>query len=308
MNAKNLYDTFKQQFDVVGVIKSSTYFDLAIKHTPNTPKPKYPTMVVVALAYPKRILHHEKEYLIPSFYTFGSDYHLTLKNRMLKALLNLNINYELMVDNHPHNERAAAVAAGIGFFGKNQLIINKDFGSYMFLGIVFVDQDIDEEIIQVVNDDCGDCVKCLQACPTKAIDESGFKVDQCISHFNQTKKDLTEKEIKANYLLFGCDICQTVCPKNLNKGKIIHPEFELNGKEKVSIIDLFKLSEQQFNNKYAGMSYLWKGKTVLMRNALLLMIKYKLKDYNDLIFSSINQSKPGWYNKLAAKALEELAK
>lgn len=308
MNHNQLYQIFKDQFDVVGVIKTSTYLATVKQFNLNVPEPKYRTLVVVALAYPKRIIHHDKEYLIPSFYTFGNDYHITLKNRMLKCLLNLNVKFELGVDNHIHDERAAALAAGIGFFGKNQLIINKEFGSYIFLGMVYLDLEIKEEIIQLVDDDCGTCNKCLTACPTKAITDTGFIKDQCISHFNQSKRDLTKDEIKANYLLFGCDICQVVCPKNDNKGKLVHPEFRLNGKEKVSIKDIFELSQNQFNNKYSGMSYLWKGKTILMRNALLLLSKYKNKNYNDLILRSINPDRPSWYNKIASQVLEELSR
>jgi epoxyqueuosine reductase len=95
--------------------------------------------------------------------------------------------------------------------------------------MVFIDTEIDQEIINKVNDDCGDCVKCLQACPTKAITELGFEKDKCISYYNQAKRNLDELEATANYALFGCDICQLVCPKNNNMGKIMHPEFELNG-------------------------------------------------------------------------------
>jgi epoxyqueuosine reductase len=308
MKSIELVNLFKKQFDVVGIIKTSTYLALAKKYSLDVPTPKYQTMAVVALAYPKRILHHDHEYLIPSFYTYGNDYHLVLKNRMLKAVANLKCNVEFAVDNHPHNERLAALAAGIGFFGKNQLIINKDYGSFIFLGLVFLDTEIDAEQIPLVDDDCGSCTICLQACPTKAITSEGFNQDACISHYNQSKKELTDLEIKSNYLLFGCDICQVVCPKNKNKGKLIHPEFELNGKEKVSIHDLFTLSNQQFLNQYAGMAYLWKGKTILMRNALIVMMKYKIKDYNDLILSSITKQHPNWYNKIALKAIEVLSK
>ena len=115
MNHNQLYQIFKDQFDVVGVIKTSTYLTTVKQFNLNVPEPKYRTLVVVALAYPKRIIHHDKEYLIPSFYTFGNDYHTTLKNRILKCLLNLNVKFELGVDNHAHDERAAALAAGIGF-------------------------------------------------------------------------------------------------------------------------------------------------------------------------------------------------
>jgi epoxyqueuosine reductase len=306
MNGLQIHKVFKNEFDVVGVIKTDRYLSEAKKRGLIVPSESFKTLVVLALAYPKRIIHNSKTHLVPSFYTFGSDYHVVLKNRILKAMLNLPYKFNLGVDNHPHNERLAAVLAGIGFFGKNQLIINKDFGSYIFLGMVFIDTELDQEIINEVNDDCGDCVKCLQACPTKAITETGFEKDKCISYYNQAKRNLTDKEMTANYALFGCDICQVVCPKNIEKGKTIHPEFELNGKEKVSIKDLFTLSDKEFRNTYSNMSYLWKGKTILMRNAAILLAKHKNNLYNELLAKSISEKSPNWYVDSALKALTKL--
>ena len=114
--------------------------------------------------------------------------------------------------------------------------------------------------------------------------------------------------MKANYLLFGCDICQIVCPKNINKGTKMHHEFELNGKEKVSIEDLFMMSEKAFKQKYSEMSYLWKGKTVLMRNALSLMYRYNMKQYQDMVLNSMSKLQVDWYQETAIKVLEYLKK
>ncbi len=306
MDSQQILKVFKSEFDVVGVINTQRYLNEAKKLGLTVPDEKYKTLVVVALAYPKRIINHTKTHLVPSFYTFGSDYHVVLKNRMARAMLQIPYKFSLGVDNHPHNERLAAVLGGIGFFGKNQLIINKEFGSYIFLGMVFIDTELDQEIINEVNDDCGDCVKCLQACPTKAITENGFEKDKCISYYNQAKRNIEENEVIANYSLFGCDICQLVCPKNDNKGKLVHPEFELNGNERVSIKDLFTLSEKEFRNRYLNTSYLWKGKTVLMRNAALLLAKHKNSMFNDLLEKSITDKSPNWYQHAALSALNKL--
>ena len=308
MTNTELKKQFESQFDVVGIIHTKTYLDEAKKMGKDVLQVDYQTMVVVGLSYPFRVIKHTKTHLVPSFYTFGSDYHQVLKNRIEIVMKNIPFDYQLGVDNHPHNERLAAVLSGVGYFGKNQLIINKDFGTYMFLGIVFIDTKLDQEYILEITDDCGTCRKCIDACPPKALSETGFDVNKCMSHYNQTKRILTDDEIDLNYSLFGCDICQMVCPKNINKKKILHPEFELTGKEMVSIVDLFTDSEQVFKEKYSDMSYLWKGKTILMRNALTILSKQKNSDYNDLIEKSLIKYQMPWYVETATKILDKLSK
>ena len=304
MNAQTIKNAFETHFDLVGVIKTKTYNDQAKKLNLKVAAINHPTMVVLGLKYPYRILKPTKTHLVPSFYTFGSDYHHVLKNRIKKVMDKLNIDYEPLVDNHPHNERLAALSANLGFFGKNQLIINSIHGSYFFLGMVLLNINLDDEIILDLDEDCGTCTKCIEACPTHALYEGGYDVEKCISHYNQTKRILTDDEIKANYQLFGCDICQMVCPKNINITKNVHPEFELSGKEIVSINDLFTLSEKRFKELYKDMSYLWKGKTLLMRNAIMLLQKRRDDTYNDLIQETINQNKPEYYVNLATRFLE----
>jgi epoxyqueuosine reductase len=89
-------------------------------------------------------------------------------------------------------------------------------------------------------------------------------------------------------------------------GKIVHPEFELNGSERVSIKDLFTLSEKEFRNRYLNASYLWKGKTILMRNAAMLLAKQKNTMFNELLENSITEKSPNWYRDGAIKALVKL--
>lgn len=297
---------FQKEFDIVGIIDTKRYLIEAKKIGKNVPSVAYPTLVVLGLSYPMRIIKQTQTHLVPSFYTFGSDYHVVLKQRILKVMNNFSYRYTYGVDNHPHDERLAATLAGVGYFGKNQLIINKDYGSYIFLGLVFIDVALENEIILNLDEDCGNCKKCIDACPTYALFDGGYDQSKCISNFNQEKKSLTDEEIKSNYCLFGCDICQLVCPKNIKKGKKIHPEFELSGSELVSIVDLFTNSEKEFKTKYGHMSYMWKGKTILMRNALTIMLKQKNKSYNTFIEDSLMKIEADWYQETALKILEKL--
>lgn len=306
MKSSELRLKFLEKFDVVGIIETKTYLSEARKRYHHVSDISYQTMVVLGLAYPKRDIRHSTSHLVSSFYTFGSDYHQVLKNRIKDVMANLGYSYIMAVDNHPHDERLAAVLAGIGYFGKNQLIINKDFGTYMFLGLVLIDVEIENEFILEISDDCGSCTKCIKACPTGALSEGGYDVSKCISYYNQSKEILTDDQITSNHLLFGCDICQIVCPKNIDKGNKVYKEFELSGKEMVSIVDLFMMSNQVFNKTYSDMSYLWKGKTILMRNALMVMLKQKNKNHLDLIEDSIHRNLAPWYQNTAIRVLDKL--
>ncbi len=306
MKGQTLAELFERSFDLVGVIRADRYMSEAAKSQKAIPNPPYPAMVVLGLAYPKRELNHSKTHLVPSFYTFGNDYHLILHNRIDNVMKDLPYAYWAGVDNHQHDERLAARLAGLGFFGKNQLIINEIYGSYIFLAIAFVDVSLESEHILGVNDGCGGCSVCIKACPANALSEQGYEQERCISHFNQSKQPLTDREIRLNHSLFGCDVCQVVCPKNKEKGKLTHPEFKSSGKEKVAVDDLFKLSNSAFNDKYGDMAYAWRGKTILMRNALTLLLKQKNPQYNDLIEQSIKTHQASWYVKTAKKILRKL--
>ncbi|HQN74483.1 MAG TPA: DUF1730 domain-containing protein [Bacillota bacterium] len=307
----NLYDFQKRlnfEFSEFGIIKTERYLKEASVLNLVFPEISYKHMIVVALSYPKRILNSTKNEHYASMYTFGRDYHLVLKEKMAKVMQGFDYEYEFAVDNHPFDERLAAQLAGIGFFGKNQLIINPSYGSFIFLGIIFINLAMESEIINKIDDSCGDCRICIDSCPTNALLNPGYKREKCISDFNQTKKILSDTEIKANYCLFGCDICQLVCPKNVNIKTTTHDEFAFSGKEAIKVRDLFTFSEKQFRKKYENMAYLWKGKTILMRNSLTLLLRQKNSDYNDLIKQSIDKHPMPWYKNTAQNILSKLNK
>ncbi|MCK7487715.1 MAG: 4Fe-4S dicluster domain-containing protein [Bacillus subtilis] len=169
-----------------------------------------------------------------------------------------------------------------------------------------MDTSINEETIEPIRDECGSCQACLQACPGKALSEDGYAMPDCLSYYNQSKQPWTDRQIDANYCLFGCDICQLVCPKNAGKGTITHPEFALSGKEAVSMVDLFTDSETAFETKYADMAYLWKGKSVLMRNAAALLAKQKNHNFDELIKTSLIRIKAPWYRITVERVLKRM--
>ena len=174
--------------------------------------------------------------------------------------------------------------------------------------MVFVNIKEGLEILVDNFDSCGDCRICIDACPTNALSEKGYDSYKCISNFNQEKRPLSIEEIKANYCLFGCDICQLVCPKNINIKQSKLESFKLSGKEGVDILDLFKLSEKEFKEKYSEMAYNWKGKTILLRNALTILLRQNNYKYNDLIEESLKKYQSPWFQETAKLIFKELKK
>lgn len=156
-----------------------------------------------------------------SKYAFGEDYHHVVKEK-LKILLQKmqteigNINGRVFVDSAPVLERAWSVKSGIGWIGKHSLLINKNQGSFFFLAEIIVDVELEYDT-PFSTDHCGTCTACIDACPTNAIVENKV-VDgsKCISYFTIELKDAIPTSYKNQFdnWMFGCDVCQQVCPIN----------------------------------------------------------------------------------------------
>jgi epoxyqueuosine reductase len=155
-----------------------------------------------------------------SKYAYGDDYHFVVKNK-LKSLLAIiqteigDVNARVFVDSAPIMEKAWAQQAGLGWIGKNANLINQQNGSFFFLAEIIIDIDLSYDA--PVTDHCGTCTKCIDACPTEAI-VAPYVVDgsKCISYFTIELKNEFPKEVKGKFdnWMFGCDICQDVCPWN----------------------------------------------------------------------------------------------
>ena len=155
-------------------------------------------------------------------YAQGRDYHQVLKKRLMKLLKEsfeeqlTKINYLIAVDSKPIMEHYWAERSGIGWIGKNSLLIHPVIGSYFFLGEIIIDLELASDKPWSLSH-CGTCRACIEACPTKAIVKDGvIDANRCISWMTIEKKSkLTPKEKKAiGEHAFGCDICQEVCPWN----------------------------------------------------------------------------------------------
>ena len=169
--------------------------------------------------YPKKVLKSDSTFKI-SKYAYGKDYHHVLKNK-LKQLLNVmkdkfgSFEGRVFVDSAPILERAWAKKSGLGWIGKNTNLINKQSGSFFFLAEIIVDLELNYD--NTTTDHCGSCTACIDACPTNAIYEP-YKLDasKCISYYTIELKESFSSNLSSDFKdwIFGCDICQDVCPWN----------------------------------------------------------------------------------------------
>ena len=185
--------------------------------------------------YPEK--HQREDTFKISKYAYGNDYHFVIKYK-LKDIVHFikenigEVKTRVFIDSAPVLERAWANKSGLGWIGKNSMLINQKQGSFFFLAEIVLDLEL--EFDQPTTDHCGNCTACIDACPTNAILPNNV-VDgsKCISYFTiELRDELLPKEVKGkmNDWIFGCDICQDVCP--WNKFSLVNqePKFRSNNK------------------------------------------------------------------------------
>ncbi|MCK5280339.1 MAG: tRNA epoxyqueuosine(34) reductase QueG [Cyclobacteriaceae bacterium] len=194
------------------------YFDLRLDPTKLVPGAKS----VISLLYNYYPGHDEQahsKYKIAK-YAYGKDYHFVIKDK-LKAFLDClqeeigEVNGRVFVDSAPVMERQWAAKSGLGWLGKNTLLINNKQGSFFFIAELILDLELEYD--RPVKDYCGTCTKCLDACPTDAFADAGIlDASKCISYLTIELKGAIPEEFKGTYenWVFGCDICQDICPWN----------------------------------------------------------------------------------------------
>ncbi len=190
----------------------------------------------------------EQEAHLPkiSKYAYGKDYHKVIKKDLNKLLQELQQFGEIkgrpFVDSAPVLERSWAAKSGIGWVGKNGMLLNKRAGSFFFIGVLLLDVDLDYDI-PFVTDHCGSCTKCIDACPTDAILPNKTIVgNQCISyHTIELKSELISSDKKWGDWMFGCDICQDVCPWN----RFSEPNSEARFEPRLDILNTTKEEWEQ---------------------------------------------------------------
>ena len=183
--------------------------------------------------FPKQKLAENDNFKIAK-YAYGADYHEVLKKKMRLFLERIETQtgklegVRVFVDSAPILDRAWAVRCGLGFIGKNTTLIHPKKGSFFFIGHLFLPIELDETGMPLSNR-CGRCTKCIDACPTGAL-ESPFHIDarKCISYLTIEYKGCLEDQDPSKFQgwIYGCDICQDVCPYNRFSLPNIEPEFQ----------------------------------------------------------------------------------
>lgn len=195
-----------------------------------------------------------------SKYAYGRDYHKVIKKKLfsffewMKQEIGTSIQGRVFVDSAPLLEKAIAAKSGVGWVGKNSNIINKKLGSFFFLSEIVIDLKLEYD--SPIKDYCGSCTRCIDACPTDAIYEP-YKVDgsKCISYFTIELKNQIPNEMKGKFenWMFGCDICQDVCP--WNRFSVPHHEAQFTPKHELmemSKKEWEELTEEVFNKVFEG--------------------------------------------------------
>jgi epoxyqueuosine reductase len=244
------------------------------------------SIISIALAYPtkmkKRVISLKGERRgIFCRASWGVDYHHILRDRLKKLeefILTKVPQAKLksMVDTGELSDRAVAERAGIGWSGKNCAIITPEFGSFVYIGEMIT--NIPFEPDTPIEDQCGDCTLCLEACPTGALVQGGqINAQRCVSFLTQTKDFLPDEfREKIGNRIYGCDSCQTACPKNKGKDFHFHDEMEPDPETvKPLLRPILRISNREFKEKYGKLSGSWRGKKPIQRNAIIALAHFK---------------------------------
>jgi epoxyqueuosine reductase len=235
-----------------------------------------------------------------SRYAWGDDYHGVIKEKLetllneIRGLYPRPVEGKVFVDSGPVLERELAGVAGIGWIGKNTHLISPERGSWFFLGELFLNIDLDYD--RPIRDRCGQCTLCLKACPTGAF-VGPFLLDarRCISYLTIELKGVIPLHLRSlmgNHV-FGCDICQEVCPYNVKAiptdEKIYSPREGLYAPE---LIPLLSLSEEDFRHRFRGSPILRAKRRGFLRNVAVALGNLKSREAVPALIRALEDQEP----------------
>jgi epoxyqueuosine reductase len=206
-------------------------------------------------------------------YALGRDYHKLMRNRLQQLADRIAaevgpFGHRVFVDSAPVLERALARNAGLGWIGKHTCLIDKDGGSWFFLGEIYVDLPL--PVDPPASAHCGSCVRCIDVCPTRAI-VAPHRLDarRCISYLTIEHEGSIDEELRPliGNRIFGCDDCQLVCPWNKFAKKTDEPDFRArNNLDKATLAELFAWDEEEFLRRTEGSAIRRSGHARWLRN------------------------------------------
>jgi len=218
-------------------------------------------------------LMNRPEKALISRYALGRDYHKVMRKRLQKLCDRIEqetgeFGYRVFVDSAPVLEKALAQKAGLGWIGKHSNLLNRESGSWFFLGEIYTDLPLPTD--QPLKNHCGDCVRCIELCPTGAI-VGPYQVDarKCISYLTIESRDSIPFEFRPlmGNRIFGCDDCQTACPWNRFAKLSEEPDFvPREGLDSDDLLRLFSWSEEEFLRRSEGSAIRRTGYIGWLRN------------------------------------------
>lgn len=228
---------------------------------------------IISIAFPYLFEGQNEGNIGFSLYTRGKDYHIVVANYLQKVcdfIKSLGGKAAYFVDNNSLPERYIAFQCGIGFTGKNNMIVTNKYGSYVFLGEIITDIEVESDTPLEIR--CGNCNLCQTACPTGAL--LGDKNSNiCMSYITQKKHIDNKWFLQFKGRLFGCDTCQKICPYNRNIAfsniKDFKPFYFMS---KVDLNEIINIDKKTFAEKYKNTSCGWRGKSIIQRNAIINMV------------------------------------
>jgi len=229
--------------------------------------PNARTVVSAALCYyadePERPPGHGR---LPRYTWY--DAYAELREKLDELGRRLGGDYRVLVDENQHVDREAAARSGVGFYGKNTLLITRRFGSWVVLGTLVADREL--ETTPPLALDCGSCTLCIEACPTGALDKPGtLDATKCLSYWTQSAHDPPEAYREAlESQVYGCDICQDVCPWNrgIEKRRAGQP-LPANAEPHVDLVDWLASDPFELRRRYARLYVPRNDGRFLQRNA-----------------------------------------
>ena len=227
------------------------------------------TVVAAALCYAARSPDLQPDEGRLPRYTWRDEY-ATLRDRLDELGRRLGGSYRVLVDENDHVDRAAAVRAGVAFYGKNTMAITRRHGSWVVLGVLVTDVEI--ESTTPLELDCGECRLCIDACPTGALDDPGtLDATKCLSYWSQAPAPIPDAyRAEMGAMVYGCDICQEVCPWNRGiekrrRGGRLEPDAQPT----VSLVDWLDRDGQELVEDFDRLYVPRNDPRWLRRNALI---------------------------------------
>lgn len=221
-----------------------------------------------------------------SRYAWGSDYHDVLRDKLLQLQRRIvetrpNVRCRAVVDSAPLMERDYAQLAGLGWFGKNTLLLNRELGSWFFLGGLLLNQPLEYDV-PFATDHCGSCTRCLDACPTQAF-AGPYQLDprRCISYLTIEHRSSIPSELRDGIgsWVYGCDVCQDVCPWNeradrlVERGRSQHADNSFRpapGMNPIAIADMLAITDADFRRRFRGTPLFRVKRPRMVRNAAIV--------------------------------------